>query len=366
MAGERRQELALARPATYGVLMPEWMIYGANGYTGELVARRAARLGLRPILAGRSAAVRALADELGLDHVVVALDDPVALRTALSAVRLVAHCAGPFAVTSGPMVDACLATGTHYLDVTGEIEVFESIFARQADAVAAGVVMVPGAGFDVVPTDCLAARLAAALPSASSLELAFHAGGGMSRGTARTALSGMAGGGRVRRDGVLVRTPAGSPRRRAPLPSGERAVASIRWGDLVTAFRSTGIPNITVYTELPMNGRGAALTGVLRSAPLLGLARRIVSARVTGPDAERRARSRSEVWGEVRDADGHTRSGTLTGPNAYDLTADSVVRAVGRLNDSGTCPAPGVYTPSMAFGSDFAATLDGVRVSDIS
>jgi len=346
--------------------MPEWMIYGANGYTGELVARRAVERGQRPVLAGRSAAaVRALADELGLDHVVVALDDPAALRSALSAVRLVAHCAGPFVVTSAPMVDACLATGTHYLDVTGEIEVFESIFGRHDEAVAAGVVVVPGAGFDVVPTDCLAARLVAALPGASSLELAFRAGGGLSRGTARTALSGMADGGRVRRSGVLVPTPVGSPRRRVRFPSGERAVGSIRWGDLVTAFRSTGIPNITVYTELPMKGRGAALTGVLRSAPLLGLARRVVNARVTGPDADRRARSRSEVWGEVRDAAGHTRSGTLTGPNAYDLTADSVVRAVGELNGARTRPAPGAYTPSMAFGADFAATLEGVRVSEV-
>jgi short subunit dehydrogenase-like uncharacterized protein len=358
--------LAAARSATYGVHMPEWMIYGANGYTGELVARLAVARGLRPVLAGRgAAAVRALADELGLDHVVVALDDPAALRSALSAVRLVAHCAGPFAVTSAPMVDACLATGTHYLDVTGEIEVFESIFGRHDEAVAADVVLVPGAGFDVVPTDCLAARLAAALPGASSLELAFRAGGGLSRGTARTALSGMAAGGRVRRNGVLVPSPTGLPRRRAPFPSGERVVGSIRWGDLVTAFRSTGIPNITVYTELPMKGRGAALTSVLRSAPLLGLARRVVSARVTGPDADRRARSRSEVWGEVRDAAGQTRSGTLTGPNAYDLTADSVVRAVGEMNDARTCPAPGAHTPSMAFGAGFAAALEGVRVSEV-
>jgi short subunit dehydrogenase-like uncharacterized protein len=347
--------------------MADWMIYGANGYTGKLVARRAVGLGLRPVLAGRSAtAVRALADELDLDHVVVALDDPDSLRIALSTVRLVAHCAGPFAVTSAPMVDACLATGTDYLDVTGEIEVFESIFARSDEATAAGIVMVPGAGFDVVPTDCLAARLAAALPTATSLELAFHAGGGLSRGTARTALDGMAGGGRIRRNGVLVRTPAGSPRRRVPFPSGERAVAGVRWGDLATGFRSTGIPNITTYTVLPMDGHVTAITGALRSAPLLGLARRVVNARVTGPDADRRARSRSEVWGEVRDADGRACAGTLTGPNAYDLTADSVVRAAQRLTASESRPAPGAYTPSVAFGADFAATLDGVHVSDIS
>jgi short subunit dehydrogenase-like uncharacterized protein len=340
----------------------DWLIYGANGYTGDLVARLAAARGERPILAGRNgAAVGALAAELGLDHRVADLRDPVALRAMLNGVRVVAHCAGPFAITSAPMVDACLADGVHYLDITGEIEVFDAIFARHADAERAGVVLLPGAGFDVVPTDCLAARLATALPSATHLDLAFLAGGGLSRGTAMTGLAGMADGGRLRRGGEMVATRAGSPRRRVPMPSGMRDVAAVRWGDLVTAYRSTGIPNITTYTALPMGGRVAGLSTLLGWGPLRSVAERVVRSRVTGPSAAVRAKTHCEVWGEVRDADGGSASGTLTGPNAYDLTADSMVRATRRLLDGDV--TPGAHTPSSAFGAAYVDSLDGVRVS---
>ena len=124
-----------------------WMIYGANGYTGELVARLAVARGERPVLAGRNAA---------------------AVGALLEEVDAVAHCAGPFVWTAKPMVDACLATGTHYVDVTGEPDVFEAVLARDAEAAAAGITLLTGGGFDVVPTDCLAGLLAAELPDATS------------------------------------------------------------------------------------------------------------------------------------------------------------------------------------------------------
>jgi saccharopine dehydrogenase (NAD+, L-lysine-forming) len=337
-----------------------WMIYGANGYTGELVARLAVARGERPILAGRDAsAVGALAAELGLEARSADLRE---VGSILHGVRAVAHCAGPFRETSAAMVAACLDAGIHYADVTGEIEVFEEVFARHDDAVAAGVVLLPGIGFDVVPTDCLAATLAAALPSAITLELAFVAGGGMSRGTAKTGLAGAAGGGRVRRGGQLVPVPAGQPRRRVPFPSGERAVAAIRWGDLVTAARSTGIGDITTYTVVPGGGRGAGLASVLGWSPVRALARWYVSTRIHGPSPVTRASTRSEVWGEVRDAAGTTVTATLTGPNAYDLTADSVVRAISLLL-AGTA-VPGAHTPSSAFGAAYAGTLTGVTLSE--
>ncbi|HEY1487406.1 MAG TPA: saccharopine dehydrogenase NADP-binding domain-containing protein, partial [Micromonosporaceae bacterium] len=283
--------------------MQDWMIYGANGYTGELVARLAVGRGERPILAGRNAAaIGALAAELGLEARVADLHDPVALRAILDGVRVVAHCAGPFRATAAPMVDACLATGVHYLDVTGEIGVFEEVFARHDDAVAAGVVLLPGAGFDVVPTDCLAATLSAALPGATTLELAFRAGGGLSPGTARSSLEGMAGGGRVRRAGVLVPAAVGTPRRRVPFPSGAATVSAIRWGDLVTAYRSTGIPEITTYTVLPP---GAGISAVIAWAPVRSLAGRLAGVFVHGPDETRRGRTRTEVWGEVTDSAGN-------------------------------------------------------------
>ena len=112
----------------------KWLIYGANGYSGALIACEAQARGLRPILAGRSAAVQALATELGLEARSFALDQPAAVRAGLEGVALVLHCAGPFSATSAPMVAACLAAGSHYLDITGEIDVFEALAARDGEA----------------------------------------------------------------------------------------------------------------------------------------------------------------------------------------------------------------------------------------
>ena len=174
------------------------MIYGANGYTGRLLADLAVRRGFRPILAGRSVEkIRPLARERGMDHRAFSLDRPE-----LEGVAAVVHMAGPFSATSRPMVDACLAARVHYLDITGEIEVFEAVLSRDAEARAAGIVLLPGVGFDVVPTDCLAAMLHRRLPDATHLELAFDARGKASAGTAKTAVEGLANGGRARIDGA--------------------------------------------------------------------------------------------------------------------------------------------------------------------
>lgn len=248
-----------------------WLIYGASGYTGELVARLAVVRGERPFLAGRGAdRVGTLAAELGLEHRVFRLDDPDGLRARLDGVDVVAHCAGPFVATARPMVDACLATGTHYVDITGEIDVFEQIFGRDADARAAGVVLLPGSGFDVVPTDCLAAMLSRALPFATELDLAFYTRGGMSPGTAKTSLQGAATGGRVRVDGRLTRVPLGWRSRAVPFSSGSQDAVSIPWGDVSTAYRSTGIPTITTYIRAaPAHSRRA---GARAGRPRVGAA----------------------------------------------------------------------------------------------
>src|SRR5580658_4360503 len=166
-----------------------WMIYGAYGYTGRLVAALATERGELPVLAGRDKRrLRDLGELFELEHRAFDLSDPAAVRRGLEGIDAVAHCAGPFSSTSSPMVDACLDTSTHYLDITGEIDVFETVLARGDEARAAGIALLPGSGFDVVPSDCLAAMLARALPEANRLELAIKMGGGISPGTAKTAM----------------------------------------------------------------------------------------------------------------------------------------------------------------------------------
>lgn len=342
-----------------------WMLYGANGYTGWMLAELAARFGERPVLAGRSAEkIAPLAARLGMEHIAVNLTDSVGLHRALDGMDAVAHCAGPFSATSAPMVDACLATGTHYLDLTGEIEVFESVFARGADASSAGVVLLPGAGFDVVPTDCIAAMLAAELPGATHLDLAFAVSGGISAGTLASVLEGAASGGQARVDGELVSVVIGERQRTAEFPSGPKQVTAIPWGDLVTAYRSTGIPNIATFTVVPgasMIGRGERFVApMLRSSAVQRLGRAAISKFVTGPSERRRAASRTEVWGEVRDASGRRVSAALVAPNTYDFTVDAMLRAVRRIV-AGQVTA-GAHTPSTAFGVDFVRDCAGVEV----
>jgi short subunit dehydrogenase-like uncharacterized protein len=342
-----------------------WMVYGANGYTGRLVARLAGQRGERPVLAGRSAEkLEPLARELGLEHRVVPLDDQDRLCEALGDVDAVVHCAGPFSVTSEPMVDACLATGTHYVDITGEIDIFERIFTRDGEARRAGVVLLPGAGFDVVPTDGVAALLARELPDATELELAFLAGGGMSPGTMKTTVEGITTGGRARVDGALVTVPVGHRTRIAEFASRPRRVGSVPWGDLSTAFRSTGIPTITTYTVVPeFAGKAQSLLApMFRSAATQEFAKRLAGL-IPGPSERTRTASRSEVWGQVRNAAGRQLSMTLTGPNPYLLTADSALRAVLKLIAGAA--QPGAHTPSTALGPDFVTELDGVQLSPI-
>jgi short subunit dehydrogenase-like uncharacterized protein len=347
---------------------PQLLIYGANGYSGELIARAAAARGERPILAGRNAAaVGALAAELGLEQRAFGLDDPAQVDRGLAGVTAVLHCAGPFSRTSRPMADACLRARAHYLDITGEIDVFEALAARDAEARAAGILVLPGTGFDVVPSDCLAAHLKRRLPSATRLSLGFLSTGGVSRGTATTAMEKLHKGGLVRRKGVLVQVPPAWKTRVVDFGTGPLEAVTIPWGDVATAFHSTGIPDVEVYTAMPAKRRRwLALTRFV--APILGLApvqaylRRRIQARPAGPSAERRARARTYLWGEATDDQGNRVVSRLQGPGGYDFTVQTAL-AIWRRVAGGEAPA-GFQTPSRAYGADFVLGTPGVTRTD--
>ena len=192
-----------------------WILYGATGYTGQLIARRAVAAGSSIILGGRNeATLRPLAAELGCEYRVARLEDPDLSRR-LAGAAAVCHVAGPFSYTARPMIDACLRAGCHYLDLATEIDVFEAARARDVEARAAGITLVPGAGFDVTVPDCLALLLKQALPAASHLFLAFDFGAVRhSPGAIIMGLEALGIGSLVRRADVLVRIPTGSRSRR--------------------------------------------------------------------------------------------------------------------------------------------------------
>lgn len=344
------------------------LIYGSTGYTGRLMAARALQRGLRPILAGRNDdALRRQAMELGLLHRTFPLDDPDVMDRALVGVAAVLHCAGPFSRTAERMVGACLRSGAHYLDITGEIEVFEYLARRSDDAKSARVMLLPGVGFDVVPSDCLAAHLKRRLPTATRLTLAFQASGGMSRGTATTMIEHLDRGGVIRRGGLLTRVPAAWRTKTIDFGAGPRVAVTIPWGDVATAYYSTGIGDIEVYAAVPASSRRLMratryLGWLLGIRPLRGLLQRAVRRAPPGPSVEARARGVSRLWGEVRDGEGRRAAARLVGPEGYTLTALAAVAALEKVL-AGRAPV-GFQTPSLAFGPDFVLEIEGVTRED--
>ncbi|MGH8378092.1 MAG: saccharopine dehydrogenase family protein, partial [Gammaproteobacteria bacterium] len=344
-------------------------IYGAYGYTGTLIVEEALEQGLRPTLAGRNPdKLKVLAERYGLPSLTLALDNPAAVDEAIKDQRLVLNCAGPFIHTWRPMAEACLRQRVHYLDITGEIQVFEALAALNDAAIKAGVMLLPGVGFDVVPTDCLAAHLKDRMPNATHLSLAFRGGGGFSRGTRMTMLEGLGRGGAVRRDGRIVPVPAAWKTRQVDFGEGKtRAVVTISWGDITTAWHSTGIPNIETYAALPPRQiralRVSRYFGWLLRAPWLrARLQRRVDAGASGPSITTRKHTESLVWGEVRDAEGRVLQSRLRCANGYSFTARSAVAAARRVLSGDL--HPGFQTPSRAFGIGFVLAL-GARITDV-
>ncbi len=347
------------------------LVYGANGYTGRLIVKHAVERGLRPILSGRNTAdVNALAQEHGLESRPAALDDPAALDAILAGCAVVIHAAGPFSRTSAPMVDACIRSRAHYLDITGEISVFETLAskARSAQAREAGVMLLPGAGFDVTPTDCLAAHLYRRLPTASWLTLAFSGGTGLSRGTATTMVENIQRGGAVRRGGKLTHVPAGWRQRDIDFGDRVRHVVTLPWGDVSTAFHSTGIPNIDVYTAAPASAiRGMIASRyigwLLATAPAQSFLKDRIRAGAAGPSDAKRAGATARIWGEAWDDDGRRVTSRLQTPDGYTLTALTAVAAAEKALAGGA--KPGFQTPSLAFGADFILEIAGTEREDV-
>ena len=347
---------------------PAWMIYGATGYSGQVIVERAVKAGMSPIVAGRSEGkVKALAEQHGLDHRVFdiqALDKSDAL---ISGVDLVLNCAGPFSQTAEVMIQACLKQQAHYLDITGEIAVFELAASLDQAAKDRGVVLCPGVGFDVIPTDCVAATLKAMLPDATHLALGFDSRSGFSPGTAKTSVEALPQGGKIRTDGVITTVPLAAKTRKIDFGAGEKLAMTIPWGDVSTAYHNTGIPNIEVY--IPASpGLVKQLKRMNWVKPILGLGlvqkflKSRVDKKVKGPDAATREKLTTHVWGEVHNAAGEVKTYRIQVANGYEVTADgSVLVAQALLGEQAN--ASGYHTPSTLLGAELVEQLPGTVVN---
>ncbi|MFB6166221.1 MAG: trans-acting enoyl reductase family protein [Haloarculaceae archaeon] len=348
--------------------MTDLLVYGSYGYTGRLISAAAAERGMDLTIAGRTEqTVRDQAAELGCEWRAFDLADRGAVEENAAAADVLLNCAGPFIDTYEPLVEACLAGETHYLDITGEIDVFEGVADYDARAADAGVTCMPGVGFDVVPTDCLAAHLAERLPEATTLTLAFEGLDALSPGTAKTMVDN-AEGGLVRREGRLEAVPAAYKTRRIDFGRGERTAVTIPWGDVSTAYRTTGIPNVEVYMAAPEPMVWAMRAGrwfepVLAAEPVKDALKRLIDATVDGPSERARADARSHVWGEVTTDHGDRAVSRLETPDGYSLTVDAALEIADRVGD-GQAPA-GYQTPAGAFGPDLVLDLPDTDREDV-
>ncbi|MGI5397309.1 saccharopine dehydrogenase family protein [Streptomyces sp. CA-251251] len=351
-------------------MSPTALIYGATGYMGRLTARRAAEAGMRPVLAGRDAsALAATGRELDLRARAFTLEDPAVVREALSDITVVLNSAGPFDRTAKPLIDACLHTGTHYLDLAGEVPDFQLAADRDEEARAAGVMLLPGAGFGVVPTDSLAVHLHRRLPDADRLDIAFQAIGGISRGTATTLLSDLPRTGVRLQAGVYLPQRAAANTTKIDFGTGPATVVANPWrADLLTAAHSTGIQTIDTYTALPAPVRvlmklAMRMPAVFTSAPWRALTQTLVRRLPAGPSDTALADGSSHVWAQVSTRDGRRAVAVLHGPEAYEFTARTAQVLLQRTLDGQA--TPGFQTPASAYGPDLVLTIPDVSRQDL-
>jgi len=348
-----------------------FLLYGANGYLGAQIAHLAVQHGLKPLLAGRNkTALTALGEALNLNVTVVPLDNPYRLEQSLKQTTFVFNCAGPFQSTAQPLVTACLNTQTHYLDITGELSVFETLLRYDTAAKNNKVMLLPGAGFDVAATDCLALYLSTKIGQPTHLTSAFESQGPatLPPGTQRTAIELLNYGDRIRYQGQLLEPQRRFKQKTIDLGSGPKPCLRITWGDAVTAFHSTQIPTIENYLSLPVRQQQLVrlshyASPLFQFAPIRQLAKKLL---VTPPPTlEDCQKTQTTVWGEVKNQQGEHFRAQLKGPEAGSLwTADIAIQIIKKVL-AGNIES-GFQTPATAYGADFIIENPAVRRTDLS
>lgn len=345
------------------------LIYGATGFTGGLIVESCVKNGLKPILAGRNASkLREVAAPFGLEHREARLDDSARLDEVLRGVKAVLHAAGPFSETSPPMVDACLRAGAHYLDVTGEVDVFEALARRHDEARRRGVMLLPGVGYDVVATDCLAAHVTRRLPSADRLAIGIAGLRYMTPASAKTFVGHAGRGVKIRRNGVLAEQ---APGRERLFDFDGRLLWAVHVSlpDVVSAYYTTGIPEIAGYYEATPAMRTVVNTwryfGLVVAAPAMRSALETwTDALWRGPSSEQRQRAPTVIVAEAERLDGRRAISRLRTPEPYTTTAVAAAAIARRV--LGGDVEVGFETPGRLFGADFVLSFDGVTREDLS
>jgi len=297
---------------------------------------------------------------------VFGLDEVEPVERGVIGVRLVLNCAGPFSLSASALAQACLRTGTHYLDISSEVADFRSLYRLNERARDAGVLLMPGVGMGILPTDALALHLKQRLPSAVTLRLAFRSEASKaSRGTLRTLLESLRNPGFVREAGQLKPAKLVLQKRAVDFgPGGKHSAISFPWrGDLFTAGQSTGIQFVYSYAVVP-----ALLELVMRFRKFFTqgavgrLVDRLVQRTPEGPGPKQRKKGKTWFWGEVVNDVGTKASTVISAPEGYELSVSCALYAVERLLLGDT--PEGWQTPAQVFGTDPLRALPGLTLID--
>jgi len=344
-----------------------FLIYGASGYTGKLIVERAVKKGLKPTLAGRTESkLQPLANQFGLDYIVFSLDDVSVIAANLAKFSVVLNCAGPFSRTAKQMIKGCLESGTHYLDITGEIEVFELAKSFHQKAVDKNIIVMSGVGFDVVPTDCMAKYLYTKLPDATHLELAWAGlGGSISHGTMSTMVEGLGRSGAIRENGKIVPKPTGHLGKVVDFGVKKLFTMSIPWGDISTAYSTTGIPNIVVFTGVPKSSYNIMkfqflFNPIVKTDFVKKQIQNYVDKNISGPTPEQNEKGKSLVYGKVINAKGDIMEARLQTAEGYLLTAEMALIITQKVLADKMLKS-GYHTPAALFGYELILEMPNTK-----
>lgn len=352
-----------------------WLIYGANGYGAKLIIEEAFKRGLRPILAGRNEEkISQLARRWNLQYLVFSLNDIDNVSSILKNYFLVLNCAGPFVSTAKILIQACLKSNTHYLDITGEIDVFEYAKKIDDEAKKAKVLITPGIGFDVVPSDCFAMYLKKNLPTANRLIIGIDTPRSYSAGTAKTIFNSLLKGGLVRQKGELVKVPMYHKIRKMKFSNKVSTVATVPYADLASSYHSTKIPNIEVYMRF--SSVDNVVTKIVSKLSLFfsfpaikWFIDKCIELFIRGPSEIERKSTFVDFYGEVIDENGNVFMATMVTANGYDVNTKisvDIVDHIFKLSDSriesdSLC---GYKTPAMLLGDDFVLHVPNVSINN--
>lgn len=329
------------------------LIYGAAGFMGQLFLKTIHGEKLDIVLGARDNFSSTYTLRLFL------LDNQTTIIENIKDVKLLINLAGPFKNTNKQLVEACIANGTHYIDIAGEVTELETVFAYDIKAKNANIMLMPGAGFGVVPTDIVANLAKDKLPDATHLKIAYITNGGASKGTLKSVLTD------INKDGVILENDVFNKAMPAfktfqfLVYNKEQEVVYNPWrADLFSAKISSGIQNIETYANFPsfivkmMHGKLLWLRDFIL--------KRLINLFPIGPSEQQLEKGFTICFAEVKNAKGEKANAYIYGPEAYVFTANTLLAITKNIVANNF--KSGFQTPNI-YGKELLKSIPNIKIS---